>query len=341
MSRALPNFHTAFIALMLAIVACNAPATASPDQQSLPPAPTESAVEPAAAPSPTPAPGQPAATQPPAETPAQPGGDQQGGFNAPALDVATFPTINYLVTGMGPILCEPTPPASDVAIMRVIEMQWALCLYGFPNRVGGQPFSVTLTAPDGAAYSESFTVVGGEFGDLIVGQRTGARSSVFSETDEPPAYALIFLTFSLGLPQGEWQVAANTDDNSVSATGTISVGYSEPINEIFLPDAAPDPFLEPLITPGYSPGETVSIRGVGYTPSSDLVVALLDVSNADFSAYTVRATYGASVRSDASGAFSAAFTVGSETPKVTYSVSVAPNPQALQHNPFGPSFIVE
>lgn len=331
MSRSVPAF---LIALALPALACNlpfaAPATSGP---AAPPA-TEAAP---AGPAATAMPALPTVAPTPTAFPVP----ARGGFSTGDLDPALLPRVPYIVTGRGPVMC--SDPASGPAITLAQEVGdlYKLCLYGFSTEPGSSPVTVTVNAPDGRSSTETFSVEldAASGSKVVVGQRTGSRTSLYEEPGFPAAL-MVFMEVSAFFPAGEYQLTASTADGSVSASGAAIVPNS-PQTSILPYGEIPDLFASyDWYTPGGRASENVVFYGRGYAPRSMLIVALLDQNTIDSTAFTVQVSHATQVMTSEQGEYTAIFYVGPEQSPGIYNVSVAATMAELIHEPFGEAFNV-
>jgi hypothetical protein len=286
-----------------------------PTEQPVQPAPTEeiAPAEPTAAEAPVEE--APAAEEPAAETfELPPFVETNGGFNAPYREVNDLPSLPMPVGGAMPPACEQSPEMEVFSVNSVFEAEKFLCVYGYPQEIGSPPLTLTLTAPDGQSYTETFTIEQGE-SLLNLVNSAGEASGFVDDYISPAPVIMINLNFSANLPGGTWEVEGTNGD--FGAGGSFVVERQEPFVSILDSASANGPFDSfDTYRTTFDTGDRVPIAGTGYTPNTEIVIAAyipLPEPDPETGMLQYTAPFAATITTNANGNFQTEFIVGEGT----------------------------
>ena len=195
-----------------------------------------------------------------------------------------------------------------------------LCLPGLGVTVDSPDFTVTLTAPDGTIYTETYAYQDVD-GRVNVSGAKGGRGSIFEPNGPDPTQSVgVFLHTAANVPAGQWMVSAASADGSVTV-GPATVTL-EQTNRVF--SVEEQAVTNPLLSPEriFGAGETLYVFGAAYAPDTAyLVVFYLEdpaLGNDERGRPQLSARYATSVVTDGAGGFGTEFVVGTASPTGEY-----------------------
>lgn len=341
------------IVLVLASLACAAPpitinvgATTAPAATSAS-APTDTPVAAVSA-TPEQATAQPTAVPPtemPTDTP-EPSPVPEGFLSGTPVDPTGLPILNYPVAGMGPLVCQGQPTGPDIDFTESLRGFHLLCLYYWPVDLGSPDFTVTLTDPNGVAYTDTFSYVQGQNGVQIVNQNGDYMGEPVSPDvvgpDYPPSIEMLLPTLG-NFVTGTWTLEAHTVDNSVSVgPRQMDVQHSGTLVTVSDQEEA-DPF-HPLGTT-FHPNSLIYVTGAMYPPNASVFVAFYwkddSLGNGTYGVGLLRPQYATRITTDANGNFEVQFGVTGNTLATRYFTVAAQNISTdTNANPFIGTFQV-
>lgn len=268
---------------------------------------------------------QPAEGAPPAEgqTPAEESAPPiAGGFiDSPPIDVSALPTLSIPATGVEPDFCMESFSEPAITVIHVLNDSQQLCLYHFPTEPDSPGFTLTMAAPDGTTFTDTFSYAEGPYGVEVVGSTGGSPGFVMTDLGEgsPPAIGLSISTVA-SVPAGEWTVSASALDGSYSVAPTpITIArYGQLVS--VLTDTVGNPLATPP-TIGHS-GDTLYVIGAGLDPNTSITLAFYlpdpALGETEFGTAILAPLYAATVTTDGDGGFTTRFAVGDDMPTGVY-----------------------
>ncbi len=268
--------------------------------------------------------------------------ETNGGFNAPYREVNDIPSLPMPVGAMGPMPCERSAEMEVFSIINLLETDKLLCVYDYPREVGSPPLTLTLSAPDGHAYTETFTIEQGVSTPNLVGS-TGKAQGFVDEVMSSEPVIMINLNFSANLPGGTWEIEGT--NGSLNTEGSFVIERQEAFVSILNSATANGPF-DSFDTYGtvFDTGDRVPIAGTGYAPNSEVVIAAY-IPLTDFDSETgemmYTAPFAATVTTDANGNFQTEFIVGEGTMNGEFIIVADPLSREWIHPYYGRFYVRE
>lgn len=349
-----PIFYPVLILLITLLTACSAGAggpVAPPTEEPVQEAPAEEIV-PTDPPAEAPPVDEAAAEEPVAEelTAEEPAAETieippfvetNGGFNAAYREVNDIPSLPMPLGAMGPIPCEQSPEMEFFSLNSIHESEKLLCVWGYPLEVGSPPLTLTLTAPDGQTYTDTFTIEAGESTPNVINS-SGEVVGFVDEVISPAPVIMINLNFSANLPGGFWEIGGTNGDFSTG--GAFTIERQEPFVSILESTSANGPF-DSFDTYGtfFDTGDRVPIAGTGYAPNSEVVIAAYIPLEPDpeTGALIYTAPFAATVTTDENGNFQTEFIVGEATMNGEFVIVADPLSREWIHPYYGKFYVRE
>jgi hypothetical protein len=236
-----------------------------------------------------------------------------------ALLILEIPAI-----GDGPFQCASLVQVPTLVFQPIDEVA-RLCLYHFPVDQGSYTIDVSLTAPDGTAFRETYTLVEAEFGMKVLDARGDSAGTGSLEYPGAPPTVSITINTAANIPAGVWTVSASAEDapGGPIRAGPVSADFTQ---QTPLVSAVGSAEVDPLHRPAtaFSDGETIHVFGTAYQPETSVVVVFyyedpfLPLSEAGKT--LLAPMYGTTLTTDAQGNFRVEFVVSASMPRGRYMV---------------------
>ncbi len=278
-----------------------------------------------------------------------PSAPPDGFITGTSIDVTTLPALAQVPAGGEPMPCFVENTEPSISLGYGIFPYQSLCLNNFPTAPDSPAFTVTLTAPTGPSFSETFTYDQ----DHIVNSKGTTvgyiedGSGIDGNPGTPGVTIEVYLPASLLC--GDWSVSANTQDGAINVgPTTLTMACDAPLVSV-LPDLSTNPFVLPGYGqegPAFANGETIYVVGTAFPPGTVITVAFYQSDPAARTSESGQmlgtAKYAVSVMTDSSGNFQAPFVVGSSTQRGAYYAIAAPaiTPD-LRLSPFSARFSIK
>ncbi len=251
--------------------------------------------------------------------------ETDGGFNAPYREVNDLPVLQMPAGGAMPPPCEQSDEMEPYILTQTFENSQFLCVFAFPLEVGSPPLTLTLTDPNGQAYTETFTLEQGtDMIDLI--NSAGEKAGFVDDFLSSQPVIMVWLDFSADLPGGTWQALG--ENGEMGTAGSFVIEHLKPFISILDTLATNGPFHNfNAYSTLFDTGDRVQIAGTGYTPDTDFVIAAyipMPDHDPETGMMTYTAPFAATITTDANGNFLTEFIVGEGTMSGEFIIVIDP-----------------